>query len=242
MSNLKDFRQGYDHCLVTIQTKAHELGVNFPWLDEEVEKRKAIQYKGPMLVEEIDAIYAETSKKDLEILLLAVAAALKDAFGFGIKRYTRFFTQFVLATVYMHKKWADVYDFQKELEKQVGPEITDLIYKSTYPDLKQPQPADVYSDVDLVDRTEWNEVLEALKFTEQKNPNGLDCFDIYDDRGNWFIQYEGEIEKAKAFNILEGVCWGKIHEWEEKKKEPQPQQSPQPKQPQTTKKRRRKKR
>lgn len=56
----------------------------------------------------------------------------------------------------------------------------------------------------------WNDVLSALGYVEQKNPNGIDCYDIYEDGiPKW--QYSGLEEKKMFYYFFLGQNVMKIH-------------------------------
>lgn len=50
----------------------------------------------------------------------------------------------------------------------------------------------------------WKTLLESLKYTEQKNPNGMDCYDIYDENGILKWQYSGQNEKELYYYFFMG--------------------------------------
>lgn len=55
----------------------------------------------------------------------------------------------------------------------------------------------------------WEEVLQALGFIEQKNPNGVNCYDVYNDSGIPIWQYDTERNKEKLFYFFSGVLYCK---------------------------------
>ena len=57
----------------------------------------------------------------------------------------------------------------------------------------------------------WLQLLEALSFTEQRNPNGKNCWDVYDDRGLPLFQYESDEEQEKIYYFLSGALYWKQH-------------------------------
>lgn len=57
----------------------------------------------------------------------------------------------------------------------------------------------------------WNECLECLGFTEIKNPNGFDCYDVLNDRGIPTWQYSGEEEKKLLYYFFQGAAYMKMH-------------------------------
>lgn len=56
----------------------------------------------------------------------------------------------------------------------------------------------------------WNECLESLHFTEQVNPNGFNCFDVYDDNKLPKWQYETMEQKKRLFDFFCGMAYMKI--------------------------------
>lgn len=50
----------------------------------------------------------------------------------------------------------------------------------------------------------WKALLEILHYTEQKNPNGEDCYDIYDESGIPRWQYSGQAEKELCYYFFNG--------------------------------------
>lgn len=50
----------------------------------------------------------------------------------------------------------------------------------------------------------WKSLLECLQYTEQKNPNGVDCYDIYDENGIPKWQYSGQGEKELYYYFFMG--------------------------------------
>lgn len=52
----------------------------------------------------------------------------------------------------------------------------------------------------------WQAVLSTLEFTEQKNPNGYDCYDVYDDNGLPLWQYTGKTEQEKLYHFFCGMA------------------------------------
>ena len=57
----------------------------------------------------------------------------------------------------------------------------------------------------------WKECLEALGFTEIKNPNGIDCYDILDDKGIPVWQYETIEKKLMLYYFFCGAEYMKMH-------------------------------
>lgn len=56
---------------------------------------------------------------------------------------------------------------------------------------------------------EWLDCLESLGYTEQKNPNGIDCFDVYNEDNLPIWQYEGNEQKEKLFYFFSGIVYAK---------------------------------
>lgn len=56
----------------------------------------------------------------------------------------------------------------------------------------------------------WRDVLSMLGYCERPNPNGYDCYDVYDqdDIPHW--QYEGESEKEMLYYFLYGRLCGRM--------------------------------
>lgn len=57
----------------------------------------------------------------------------------------------------------------------------------------------------------WNEVLKSLGYTEQKNPNRIDCYDIYDENGIPKWQYSGQDEKELWYYFFAGQAAMQLH-------------------------------
>ena len=59
----------------------------------------------------------------------------------------------------------------------------------------------------------WEEVLQALGFSEIKNPNGANCYDVLNDRGIPIWQYDTEEKKEKMFYFFSGALYWKTTKW-----------------------------
>lgn len=71
-----------------------------------------------------------------------------------------------------------------------------------------------YSVEDWDKLNDWNNLLEALGYKEQKNPNGKNCYDVYNEEDIPIWQYETEQEKAWLFMFFTGALYMKRHiEW-----------------------------
>lgn len=57
----------------------------------------------------------------------------------------------------------------------------------------------------------WHECLESLGFTVQKNPNGANCYDIYDEKGIPRWQYDTIGQQKKLYYFFCGCVYMKIH-------------------------------
>lgn len=56
----------------------------------------------------------------------------------------------------------------------------------------------------------WAEVLDSLGFTECKNPNGKDCYDVLNEKGIPVWQYETEDAKEKLYYFFSGMIYQRI--------------------------------
>lgn len=56
---------------------------------------------------------------------------------------------------------------------------------------------------------EWEECLASIGFTEQKNPNGANCFDVYNEAGLPIWQYSDEDGKQRLFDFFSGISYAK---------------------------------
>lgn len=57
----------------------------------------------------------------------------------------------------------------------------------------------------------WNGVLESLGFSEIKNPNGFECYDVLNDNGIPSFQYSGIEEKKQLYMFFQGAVYWKMH-------------------------------
>ena len=211
MSNLKDLRYGYDTALCKALELVESEGVEA--LRKEVAIRKAKKYTGPYMVKELDVVVEQVYHDEVAAMMLIVMAALKDLYGFGLERQKKLLAKVIDGTAYILQGWATLDDYNQSLREALNDEIVDAIYHSKTRLLPHPLPEDCYDEKDLVSEKEWKWLMESIGFTEQKNPNGKDCWDIYDQAGNHCFQYEGQWEKIRAYDILEGALWGKQHDW-----------------------------
>lgn len=65
----------------------------------------------------------------------------------------------------------------------------------------------------------WKEVLKSLGFTEQRNPNGYECYDIYDNHGTpkWQYEKDGVTSKQEMlYYFFSGMVFARIHDWKSK--------------------------
>lgn len=56
----------------------------------------------------------------------------------------------------------------------------------------------------------WKSCLEYLGFTEQKNPNGIDCYNVYDDRRHPMWEYETVEKKKRLYDFFSGMVYMKL--------------------------------
>lgn len=56
----------------------------------------------------------------------------------------------------------------------------------------------------------WKSVLESLGFSEIKNPNGYNCYDVLNEEGFPMWQYETEKKKEQLYYFLTGALYWKL--------------------------------
>lgn len=218
-----DFRFGYNTALSNAFRIVSEGGIEA--LAKEIDLRKAQRYQGTLMQKELDAVLVQMQQSDTAALCMMLIAALRDEFKFGASRIKRLLVRIMLGTEYIRNGWASLLDIEQELREQLGPEIVEMIYYGRTPAPPIPCPGeDIYTEEDkqLVMEPAWSHTLQQLGFIERKNPEYKDCMDVLDQNGELFVQYSNEYEKIHAYDLLEGVLWGKNHDWNRKEPEPSP--------------------
>lgn len=56
----------------------------------------------------------------------------------------------------------------------------------------------------------WDQVLSSLGFTEQRNPNGMNCWDVHNNKGVPTWQYDSDEEQEKLYYFFSGMVYQKI--------------------------------
>ena len=211
MGKFSEYTRGRDDGLYLAHRLVKEGGIEA--LNREIRARCITGIHTSLREKELDERTEELKQICFETVLVGFLSILNEEFGFGQVRLQRAMDRFQKLETYLAQGWVRWSEMVEELRTRMGVEfVQEYINKARIgKEYAHPEPEDIYGIDDLIDMDAWRKALKTLKFTERKNPDGKDRFDIYDEKGKPYLQYEGAFGRIQMYDMLSGMIEAKNH-------------------------------
>lgn len=205
-TKLKEYSAGRDDGLL----KAYELVMKegVPALKKELDFRRITGIHTTYANKELDEASHKLKMVCMETIRIASVSVLHDRFGFGEQRCNRFIKEYDKIAIYLKNGWIYWTDLIQGIKNSMNIEMQqEFLSKAdmagTY---IHPEPQDIYSEKDLIDHDEWNNLLKELKFRERKNGNTME---VLDHNGEVILTYTDLWEQIQVCDVLTGILIAK---------------------------------
>ena len=208
--NIRDYGAGRDDGLLKAYEIVKDGGIEA--LKKELEFRRITGIHTTYMNKELDKATAHLKEIIFQTIRVANISILHDTFGFGQVRCQRFLKAYDKLAVYLSNGWIYWIDIIEKIKKDLKLTIeTGAIERAdmggTY---MHPEPQDIYSEKDLIDREEWKNALSRLNFRERKASEKT--MEILDHNGEVAFTYEDMWEQIQLCDVLTGV-WIAKERW-----------------------------
>ena len=175
-------------------------------LEKECRMRGAWGIHTALAAKEVDKATEQIKAICLQTTMIAWLSVLHDTFGFGQKRCQRAVDAISKLTAYLDHGWLYWYDLIEKLtsDLKLTLEVGALTQDSMGRVYRHPEPEDIYTETDLVDKESWKDILRRLKFTETEDKEEGGTW-ILDENGNKLLHFDGQFGKIQAYDTLYGM-------------------------------------
>jgi len=131
-----------------------------------------------------------------EITFISV---LHDEFGFGKQRLERLIKGIIKFDAYLEHGWAYMVDYINSIDKELGISLLANKMVDEVPFWQRPDPEDIYTEVDLIEKDAWIARLNFLGLTDDGEGR------VQSKDGGWCWKYNNEYDKVQIYDELYGI-------------------------------------
>lgn len=161
--------------------------------------RGATGFHYRMTSSELDAASEDIKKLIFGTLRIAFVSVLHDEFGFGKTRITKFLDGLDKFATYLDYGWLYWMDAIKAIDDDLGINLMIENGEDHFRLWQRPEPKDVYSEVDLVEKDSWTARLNYLGLVD----DGKGRVESKDH--GWCWKYENQYDKIQIYDELGGI-------------------------------------